>query len=68
MVVEGVKTTQAAYELSRKHAVEMPITLQMYKVLFAGLKPEAAVATLMGRAGTGELAELTEMQRLWEGI
>jgi glycerol-3-phosphate dehydrogenase (NAD(P)+) len=34
MVVEGVKATQAAYELSLLHGIDMPITREIYSVLF----------------------------------
>ncbi|MGI6574271.1 MAG: NAD(P)H-dependent glycerol-3-phosphate dehydrogenase [bacterium] len=62
MVVEGVRTTRAAYLLSQKYQIEMPITEQIYQVLFTGLKPEVAVVNLMGRAGTRELDEMVELE------
>ena len=34
MVVEGVRTTKAAYQLAQKYNVKMPITNALYKVLF----------------------------------
>ncbi len=34
MVVEGVPTTEAAVELSSKHGVQMPLTNQLYQILF----------------------------------
>lgn len=49
MVVEGIKTCRAAYELSKKLGVEMPIVEQTYRVLFEGVSPEEAGQTLMGR-------------------
>jgi glycerol-3-phosphate dehydrogenase (NAD(P)+) len=49
MVAEGVKTTKSAYQLSQKHKVEMPITEQVYKILFEGKEPEQAVKDLMTR-------------------
>ncbi len=49
MVVEGVKTCRAAYELSRKVGVEMPIVEQTYRVLFEGISPVEAVKSLMER-------------------
>ncbi len=49
MVAEGVKTTKNAYELSQKYSVEMPITEQMYFVLFEGKDAEQAVNDLMTR-------------------
>lgn len=54
MVVEGVRTTRAAYELSKQYEVEMPITAQLYAVLFQGRTPEDAVGELMGRLKTHE--------------
>ena len=48
-VAEGVPTTRAAYNLARKHETPMPITEQVYQVLFEGKSPQAAVADLMAR-------------------
>ena len=50
MVAEGIRTAQAAYRLSRKYRVEMPITEQVYLLLYRGKKPSATVRDLMGRA------------------
>jgi glycerol-3-phosphate dehydrogenase (NAD(P)+) len=49
MVAEGVKTTLAAYQLARRLAVEVPITEQMYLILYQGKEPRQAVADLMLR-------------------
>ena len=49
MVAEGVKTTESAYELGLKHDVEMPISAQMYKILFEKQKPQEAINELMTR-------------------
>lgn len=49
MVAEGVKTAQAAWSLARKWQVEMPITHQVYRVLYEGCKPEDAVRELLLR-------------------
>jgi glycerol-3-phosphate dehydrogenase (NAD(P)+) len=48
-VAEGVKTTEAARELARRHGVEMPITEQMYSILYEGRRPDEALWTLMSR-------------------
>ncbi|OMF35175.1 glycerol-3-phosphate dehydrogenase [Paenibacillus sp. FSL H8-0548] len=58
MVVEGVRTTRAAYVLAKQYDVEMPITFQLYEVLFEGKAPRAAVEQLMGRLRTHEIEEL----------
>jgi glycerol-3-phosphate dehydrogenase (NAD(P)+) len=48
-VVEGVTTTAAVLELSRRHGVEMPITGAIHRVLFEGSSPAQAIAGLMSR-------------------
>lgn len=55
MVAEGVRTTRAGRDLARKHGVEMPITEQVYEVLFAGRDPRAAIGALMVREPKAEL-------------
>jgi glycerol-3-phosphate dehydrogenase (NAD(P)+) len=55
MVAEGVKTTKSAYQLSIKHKVEMPITQQIYKVLFEDKPPQQAIAELMTRDPKSEI-------------
>lgn len=49
MVVEGIKTTRAAYSLMRKFEIEMPITKQVYEVLFDQKNPQTALLELMKR-------------------
>ena len=48
-VAEGVKTTKSAYDLSVRMKVEMPITAEIYKVLYEDKSPRQAVVDLMGR-------------------
>ena len=55
MVAEGVKTTKSAYQLSMKHKVEMPITEQIYTVLFEDKQPQQAMAELMTRDPKSEI-------------
>jgi len=50
MVAEGVHTTVAARRISRALGVEMPISEQIYQLLYRGKPVEAAVAELMSRA------------------
>ncbi|MFC0335471.1 NAD(P)H-dependent glycerol-3-phosphate dehydrogenase [Paenibacillus sepulcri] len=57
MVVEGVRTTSAARELAARFDVVMPITEQLYQVLFANKPPRSAVEDLMGRGRTHEMEE-----------
>ena len=49
MVAEGVKTTQSAYHLAERENVEMPITEQIYRVLFENKSPIKAMKDLMTR-------------------
>ena len=49
MVVEGIHTARAAYELARKNGVDMPIIAEINRVLFEGKNPRRAVADLMTR-------------------
>lgn len=58
MVVEGVRTTKAAYQLAMKYDVNMPITEALYHVLFDGQDVKDAVDQLMSRMKTNEMDEL----------
>jgi glycerol-3-phosphate dehydrogenase (NAD(P)+) len=49
MVVEGVDTTKAAFQIAQTRNVEMPITQELYQVLFKGKSPFKAVNDLMQR-------------------
>jgi glycerol-3-phosphate dehydrogenase (NAD(P)+) len=49
MVAEGVATTKSTRELAQKYGVELPITEQVYKVLFKGKNPHLATEKLMTR-------------------
>ncbi len=50
MIVEGVTTAKAAFFLSRRFKIEMPITAEIYKVIYEGKNPKEAVSALMTRA------------------
>lgn len=54
MVIEGVYTTKAAYELSRKRQVSMPITEALYHVLYEGEDIKTVISQLMSRDLTSE--------------
>jgi glycerol-3-phosphate dehydrogenase (NAD(P)+) len=53
-VVEGVLAARAVHEVARRVAVEMPITEQIYRVLYTGAPPQDAVAALMRRTVKSE--------------
>ncbi len=49
MVAEGVNTTKAAVKLAERYGVEMPITEQIYQVLFEGKDVQQAIRDMMLR-------------------
>lgn len=49
MVAEGVKTARSVYNMSIKLDVEMPISHEVYQVLYEGRPPAEAVRNLMTR-------------------
>ncbi|MDQ0976145.1 glycerol-3-phosphate dehydrogenase (NAD(P)+) [Neobacillus niacini] len=61
MVVEGVRTTKAAYQLAQKYNVSMPITFALYDVLFNGKNAKNAVDVLMARGKTHEMEDLVNI-------
>ena len=54
MVAEGVKTAKSAFMLAERHQVEMPITAQIFAVLYQNKDPKAAVDDLMLRQKKSE--------------
>jgi glycerol-3-phosphate dehydrogenase (NAD(P)+) len=50
MVVEGMFTTEAAYQLAQKTGVEMPITESIYYIINGKIEAKDAVASLMTRS------------------
>ncbi|MDC2829313.1 NAD(P)H-dependent glycerol-3-phosphate dehydrogenase [Limosilactobacillus mucosae] len=55
MVIEGIYTAKAAYELAQKRNVKMPITEALYRVLYEGEDIETAITNLMSRKATSEM-------------
>jgi glycerol-3-phosphate dehydrogenase (NAD(P)+) len=66
MVVEGVNTCKAAYRLSKKHNIVMPVTEQLYYVLFEGKDPREAVEELMLRDRNHELGIVSDDYDLFQ--
>ena len=54
MVAEGVYTTRSVHEKSTQMGIAMPITKEIYQVLYEGKEPLAAVNALMLREPTRE--------------
>ncbi|RNF40510.1 NAD(P)H-dependent glycerol-3-phosphate dehydrogenase [Planococcus salinus] len=61
MVVEGIRTTKAAYQLAEAYNVPMPITATLYAVLFEGVSTTEAVDKLMGRMKKNEMEDLIDL-------
>ena len=55
-VVEGVDTAREIHKLGKRYGVELPISEQVYQVLYEGLDPSAAVQTLLAREPKAETA------------
>jgi glycerol-3-phosphate dehydrogenase (NAD(P)+) len=54
MVAEGVDTTRSVYQLAKKYAIEMPITQEVYKILFEDKNVRLAARDLMSRESKPE--------------
>lgn len=52
--IEGIKTAKEAVNLARQHDVEMPISEQVYRVLYEGCPINEAVHALLSRRSTQE--------------
>jgi len=50
MVAEGVKTTRATLALAQRHGVDVPITLQVHRLLEGEISPREAIRELMERS------------------
>lgn len=54
-VAEGVKSTPGILALADRYEIEMPIAVQVARVLYEDASPADAVATLMGREAKPEM-------------
>jgi glycerol-3-phosphate dehydrogenase (NAD(P)+) len=53
-VAEGVWTSRSVYELSLKKGIDMPVTAEVYQILYEKKKPLDAVSDLMAREPKSE--------------
>ncbi|MDD3705347.1 MAG: glycerol-3-phosphate dehydrogenase, partial [Clostridiaceae bacterium] len=60
MVVEGIRTTKSAYLLAKRQNVDMPITQEIYNLLFDKADIRNSVMNLTMRSKTHEMEELAE--------
>lgn len=58
MVAEGINSTRAAYQLSMEYGINMPITTEVYNILFRGVDPREATRNLMKRGKTVEIEDI----------
>jgi glycerol-3-phosphate dehydrogenase (NAD(P)+) len=54
-VAEGVATTRSVHDLAERRGIDMPITAEVYRVLFEGKDPLEAVRDLMLRPHKAEM-------------
>lgn len=47
--IEGIPTARIVHDLARRHGIDMPITEQVYRILYEGLPPAEAVTNLLLR-------------------
>ena len=52
--IEGIQTTRELYRKASELGIEMPITEQVYHVLYLDRAPDDAVRTLLGREPKAE--------------
>lgn len=55
MVAEGIETTRSAHDLAGRCGVDVPITSEVYRVLFENKPPTEAINHLMGRSLKAEV-------------
>lgn len=65
MVVEGAYTVKSAYNLMNKYQLEMPITRELYRVLYEGKNAREAVNHLMSRQKKHEIDEYAKGFENW---
>ncbi len=54
MVAEGVRTAKSAWQLAQRHKVDVPITREVYAIIYEGKPPKQAVRDLMTREAKPE--------------
>lgn len=67
MVVEGVETCKAAYELAKEKQIDMPITTAVYNILYHQHDLKTEIQQLMDRERKAELS-LKDHQEVMEEI
>lgn len=58
MVVESIKTTKSVYKLSKQYDIDLPITEEIYKILYENIDVNKSVLNLMERDKKHEMENL----------
>ncbi len=61
-VVEGYRNTKEVLALAQRHGVEMPITEQIYQVLYCHKNAREAALTLLGRTKKDEKSAFDRLE------
>ena len=64
MVVEGVETCKAAYNLAQSKGIEMPITNAVYNILYNGKNIKAEILQLMERERKSEVSLKSHQEQM----
>ncbi len=64
MVVEGVETCKAAYQLAQEKGIEMPITNAVYNILYNGKNIKTEVLQLMERERKSEVSLKSHQEQM----
>jgi len=59
MIAEGINTTRAVYNISKKMGIEVPITECIYEIIYKDLSPAESVNKLMKRKFKSEVEDIT---------
>lgn len=62
MVVEGIRTTKSAHQLAERQKVEMPITREIYSLIFENADIKNSVMNLAMRSKTHEMEDIAELR------
>lgn len=66
MVVEGIKTTNSAFKLAKQYDISMPITEELYGVLYNNSDVKDSISNLMVRDRKHEMEDIVvEKNILW---
>ena len=64
MVVEGIKTTKSAFKLAEKYNISMPITEEIYNVLYNDTDVRKSVSNLMERSKKHEMEDIVSNNKI----